>query len=59
MATQKPGEKPHKPGEYREVGPRGGEVRDAREVTIKRGSTRFPPTQDSGRQWKRIGPPNP
>lgn len=54
---QKPGESPAKPGEYREVGPRGGEVPCPREVTIEPGDPRMPPTQQPGRKWERIGPP--
>ena len=57
--TQKPGETPARPGEYVERGPRGGEVDDAREVTIEEGDTRLPPTQEPGRVWERQGPPRP
>ncbi|MCQ3804574.1 MAG: YjzC family protein [Acidimicrobiia bacterium] len=59
MATQKPGEKPHRPGEYLEVGPRGGKVPDPRQVTIEPGDSPLPPTQRPGRTWKRTGPPKP
>lgn len=38
------------PGKYVEVGPRGGNVQDAREVTIDRGD-RLPPTSTSGNKW--------
>jgi hypothetical protein len=54
---QKPGEIPSKPGEYAERGPRGGQVDDARQVTIEPGDKPLPPTQESGRTWERIGPP--
>ncbi|MBD3649791.1 MAG: YjzC family protein [Alcanivorax sp.] len=54
---QKPGESPRRPGEYRERGPRGGDVPKPREVTIEPGDERMPPTQKPGRTWERIGPP--
>jgi hypothetical protein len=54
---QKPGEKPDRPGEYIERGPRGGEVSDARQVTIEPGDNKLPPTQENNRKWVRIGPP--
>jgi len=57
--TQKPGEKPNKPGEYREVGPRRGEVPNPRKVTIEPGDPKLPPTQQPGRKWERTGPPKP
>ena len=49
----KPGEddKPH--GEYIEVGPRGGQVSNPRQVTIDPGD-RLPPTQEHGRRWRKI-----
>jgi YjzC-like protein len=56
---QKPGEEPSKSGEYIERGPRGGKVLNPRQVTIERGDTPLPPTQESGRTWERISPPNP
>ena len=59
MTPQKPGEKPTRPGEYREVGPRGGEVPNPRHVTIEPGDTPLPPTQKPGRGWEREGPPKP
>ncbi|PKN47065.1 MAG: YjzC family protein [Deltaproteobacteria bacterium HGW-Deltaproteobacteria-20] len=55
--TQKPGEKPERPGEYRERGPREGEVPHPRQVTIEPGDDRLPPTQEPGRRWERVGPP--
>ena len=58
MATQKPGEKPNRPGEYEEVSPRGRRVPKPRRVTIGPGDT-LPPTQNPGRKWKRTGPPKP
>lgn len=54
---QKPGEVPDRPGEHREVGPRGGQVRNPRTVTIEPGDKPLPPTQEPNRRWKRIGPP--
>lgn len=59
MASQKPGEKPNQPGEYKEVGPREGNVPNPREVTIEPGDNPLPPTQEPGRRWKRTGPPKP
>ena len=56
-SRQKPGEKPNRPGEYQEVGPRGGQVRNPRKVTIEGGDSPLPPTSQPGHQWKRIGPP--
>ena len=49
MATQKPGKKPNRPGEYRDVGAGGGQVPNPRQVTIEQGDTPRPPTQRSGR----------
>lgn len=43
---QKPGEKPARPSEYIERGPRGGSVPDPRQVTIEPGDTPLPPTQE-------------
>jgi len=55
--TQKPGEKPKKPGEYLERGPRGGAVDDPRKVTMEKGDKPLPPTQEKKRTWVRTGPP--
>lgn len=52
---QKPGQKPRRSGEYIERGPRGGQVRKPRKVTIKPKSNPLPPTQKPGRTWVRIG----
>lgn len=49
----KPGEDNKRPGEYKEVGPRGGSVPKSRQVTIDQGD-RLPPTQEKGRKWKKI-----
>lgn len=57
--TQKPGEKPAKPGEYVERGPRGGEVPNPRRVTIEPGDPKLPPTRESGRTWEREDSPKP
>ncbi len=38
------------PGEYLEIGPRGGKVENARQVTINKGD-RLPPTQVKGYKW--------
>lgn len=56
MTTQKPGENPSKPGEYRERGPRGGNVPNPRQVTIEPGDKPLPPTQKPKRTWVRVGP---
>jgi len=49
---QKPGEKPDKPGQFIETGPRGGQVNKPRVVNIEPGDNPLPPTQESGRRWK-------
>ena len=59
MGIQKPGEKTAKPGEYLEVGPRGGKVKDPRQATMEKGDSPLPPTQEAGRKWKKIGPAKP
>lgn len=46
----KPGTDNKSPGKYVEVGPRGGNVPNPREVTIDRGD-RLPPTSKSGNKW--------
>ena len=56
---QKPGEKPNKPGEYIERGPRGGDVPKPREVTIEPKDPKLPPPREPGRKWERTGPPKP
>ena len=55
---QKPGEIADRPVEYEERGPRGGEVRKPREVTIDPGD-KLPPTREPGRTWERTGPRKP
>jgi hypothetical protein len=59
MTRQKPGEVPARSGEYKERGPRGGDVARPRTVTIEPGDRPLPPTQQPGRSWERIGPPRP
>ncbi len=49
---QKPGETPKRPGEYTEVGPRGGHVPEPRRVTIGPEDGHLPPTQEPGRRWE-------
>ncbi len=49
----KPGTDNKPSGEYKEVGPRGGEVKNPRIVTIDPGD-RLPPTQEKARKWKKI-----
>lgn len=51
---QKPGERPKKSGEYIERGPMGGEVPDARQVTMEPGDNPLPPTQKKNRKWEKI-----
>jgi len=46
----KPGTDNQPPGEYTEVGARGGKVPKARTVTIDKGD-RLPPTQEPNRGW--------
>lgn len=48
----KPGTDNVPAGEYKEVGPRGGEVQKPRQVTIDAGD-RLPPTQEKGRKWEK------
>lgn len=48
----KPGTDNQPPGKYREVGPRGGQVPNARIVEIDPGD-RLPPTQEKGRKWEK------
>ncbi len=54
---QKPGEKPKRPGEYIERGPRGGKISKPRQVTIEPGDGKLPPTKEADRKWERIGKP--
>ena len=49
---KKPGTDNQPSGKYKEVGPRGGQVKDSRVVKIDPGD-RLPPTQEQGRKWKR------
>ena len=49
---KKPGQDNQPSGKYREVGPRGGEVKNPRTVKIDKGD-RLPPTQEPGRRWKK------
>ena len=46
----KPGTDNQKPGTYKEVGPRGGEVNKPHVVEIGKGD-RLPPTQKPGNGW--------
>ena len=59
VKRQRPGNKPSKPGEYIERGPRGGKVPKPRIVTIEPGDSPLPPTQKPGRTWERKGSPKP
>lgn len=49
---KKPGTDNQPPGEYKEVGPRGGKVNNPRTVKIDAGD-RLPPTQEKGHKWKK------
>lgn len=51
---QKPGEKPQKPGDYIEVGPQGGKVKNPRVPTMEPGDKPLPPTQKPGHLWKPV-----
>ena len=46
----KPGTDNQPAGKYKEVGPRGGTVKDPRVVKIDKGD-RLPPTQKEGNKW--------
>lgn len=46
----KPGTDNKPTGTYKEVGPRGGQVSNPREVHIDSGD-RLPPTQEKGHRW--------
>ena len=48
-----PGEDNKPAGKYKEVGPRGGNVKDPRVVNIDKGD-RLPTTAKSGNNWKKI-----
>lgn len=48
----KPGTDNQPSGKYKEVGPRGGQVPNARIVKIDPGD-RLPPTQKPGRGWEK------
>lgn len=50
---KKPGMDNQPAGKYKEVGPRGGEIKNPRVVNIDRGD-RLPPTQQQGNKWKKI-----
>ena len=49
---KKPGEDNQRPGTYKEVGPRGGQVEKPRVVKIDQGD-RLPPTQEPGHKWEK------
>lgn len=49
----KPGTDNQPSGDYKEVGPRGGEVSKPRTVHIDKGD-RLPPTQEPGNKWKKV-----
>ena len=54
-AVRSQGESPARPGEYRERGPRGGEVKNPRQVTMEKGDKPLPPTSEQGNTWERTG----
>lgn len=49
----KPGTDNVPPGEYKEVGPRGGSVDKERVVSIDKGD-RLPPTSEKGHLWEKV-----
>jgi hypothetical protein len=49
-----PGQKPPSAGEYLEVGPRGGKISDAHQVTITPDDGHLPPTSEKGNNWKKL-----
>ena len=49
----KPGTDNLSPGNYLEVGPRGGSVYEPRKISIGKGD-RLPPTQEAGHKWEKI-----
>ena len=53
-----PGETAGRTGEYVERGPRGGAVKNARQITIDNPEKTLSATQEKGRTWERIGPPD-
>ncbi|GKX27875.1 hypothetical protein SH1V18_03550 [Vallitalea longa] len=48
----KPGTDNKPAGTYKEVGPRGGQIKNPRTVKIDRGD-RLPPTQSKGNKWQK------
>ena len=54
---QQPGEAPARSDEYLERGPCGGDVPNARQVTIEPGDGTLPPTSEEGNTWECVGPP--
>lgn len=49
---KKPGQDNQPPGVYKEVGSRGGNVKNPREVKIDKGD-RLPPTREKGHKWEK------
>lgn len=49
---KKPGMDNQPSGKYKEVGPRGGDVKNPRIVSIDPGD-RLPPTQQPGHKWQK------
>ncbi len=49
---KKPGMDNQPAGTYKEVGPRGGQVKNPRVVKIDPGD-RLPPTQEKGHKWEK------
>tara|TARA_R110000850_G_scaffold142571_2_gene264605 strand:+ start:281 stop:484 length:204 start_codon:yes stop_codon:yes gene_type:complete len=49
-----PGQKPPSPGEYLEVGPQGGKVSKARQVTMTGDDGHLPPTSEKGNNWRKL-----
>ena len=51
---QKPGERPVRPGEYIERGPRGGQISEPIQITMESGDSPLPPTRKPNRRWEPI-----
>lgn len=53
--TQLPGEKASGSGIFKEIGPRGGKVKNPKKVSVsRRKKTKMPPTREANRKWKPI-----
>jgi hypothetical protein len=53
--TQLPGEKASGSGIFKEIGPRGGKVKNPKKVSVsRRKKTIMPPTREANRKWKPV-----